>query len=191
MADYLTLAEVKSSLSLTGESFADADLTLAITAASRGIDKATNRRFYPDADANTVRYYSPDSEAVPIDDLAELTALEVRLSDGLEVWTENGDFILTPLNAPVDNEPWTMVEAYGRSFPRRPRSVKITGRFGWGATPAQIKEATSILTSKLMRRIREAPFGVVSFDSGEALRIARMDPDVRFLIEPFRHIVVA
>jgi hypothetical protein len=54
--------------------------------------------------------------------------------------------------------------------------------------PAQVKEATSILAARLIRRMREAPFGVVvvgGIDVGAAARIARVDPDVRFLLEPF------
>jgi hypothetical protein len=64
-----------------------------------------------------------------------------------------------------------------------PRSVRVTGQFGWSEVPEAVKSATVILATKLVRRAREAPFGVVSIGlDGGAMRIARTDPDVMFLL---------
>jgi hypothetical protein len=68
--------------------------------------------------------------------------------------------------------------------------VKLTGQFGWTILPEAVKAATSILAAKLLRRVREAPFGIVTagIDQGVAMRIARTDPDVYSLIAPYsRH----
>ena len=47
-------------------------------------------------------------------------------------------------------------------------------------------QATLLLASKLMKRAREAPFGVVTagFDVGAAIRIGR-DPDVALLVQDY------
>lgn len=200
MNEYATSAELKSTLELTGETFADADVALALTAASRGIDNLTGRRFYADADANKVRHYSPsDKKLLLIDDLVTLTTLLTDPGgDGTfeDTWALNTDFVLEPLNASTDSQPWTMISKHpsGKfSFPTSyPRSVKLTGKFGWPAVPEAIKEATLILASKLMRRAREAPFGVIpgSIEGSGATRIGRADPDVMFLVGPYRLIPI-
>lgn len=184
------LADLKNALSMTGETFADVDMALALTAASRGIDNATGRRFYPDANASQVRFYSPqDSRVLWIDDLIELTALASDSGDGLfgTGWALNTDFVLGPLNATADGTPWHRISTLGsRRLPTAQRSVRVTGKFGWAAVPEGIKEATIILASKLLRRVREAPFGVVDLGiEGGAMRVVRDDPEVRFLIGPF------
>lgn len=194
--EYATVSELKASLTLTGETFADPDVTLALTAASRAIDNYCNRFFYADANANVVRYYSAEHPRVlPINDLITLTSLAADVDgDGTfeQVWTENVHFVLEPLNAAVDGKPWIMVGVHprgGRYFPTyQPRAVKVTGKFGWSAVPEPIKEATMVLASKLMRRVREAPFGVITagLDEGTAMRIASNDPDVKFLCASYR-----
>ena len=192
---YVELDDMKATLEIAGESFADEDLRLAITAASRGIDNLANRRFYADANANQVRYYTPDDSCrLRIDDLATLTAVAVdQDGDGTfeETWTQNTDFTLGPLNAQADGWPWTVIDTHPNgsySFPTAyPRSVRVTGKFGWPSVPFPVKEATIVLASKLMRRAREAPFGVVSvgLELGGVARIARTDPDVMFLVGPY------
>jgi hypothetical protein len=192
--EYATLEQLKATLEIAGETFADDDLQLALSAASRGIDQACDRRFYPDDDAAQERFYSPESERfMKIDDLFELTSLESGTGDGSfpDTWTENQDFVLEPLNAPFNSEPWSWIEVPTTATLKlpadTPRSVKLTGRFGWPEVPAQIQEATVVLASKLMRRAREAPFGVVGLGiDGAAVRVARTDPDINFLIDPYR-----
>lgn len=198
---YCELEEVKSTLNLSGQSFADLDLANVIASASRGIDAATGRRFWSDTGVDNVRYYTPDSSyRLMIDDLIALTSVLVdQDGDGTfeETWTNNTDFVLQPVNNPSE-------------YPARPyeslvrrklgsyylpcgieHSVKVTGKFGWAAVPPEIKTATTILAVKMLKRMREAPFGIVSFggsDSGAAMRIARTDPDVANLIAGYvRH----
>lgn len=191
--DYVTSEELKATLELTGESFADDDVQLAITAASRSIDNACNRRFWLDADATTVRYYATDDPClVRIDDLVDLNALATDPA-GTGAFTDSWtamDFVLYPLNAAVDGLPYTSIEIKPLgvfSFPINTRGVRVTGQFGWPTVPDPIKHATSILASKLLRRAREAPFGVVGIglEGGSAMRITRNDPDVLTLIGPY------
>lgn len=195
---YVELEQLKSTLEITGTTFADQDVPMAIRAACRGIDDACGRRFYADADAAQVRRYTPMfTDKLWVDDLITLTTLKTDPDgDGTyeETWTENTDFVLEPLNRELidgsNREPWSLIRQHpsgSYSFPTGyPRTVELTGKFGWPVVPAAIVEAATILSTKLMRRAREAPFGVVAFGiDGAAVRIARTDPDVAFLLAPY------
>jgi hypothetical protein len=192
---YLTNEQLKATLELTGTTFAEDDVTAAILAASRGIDNACKRRFYPDSDATQVRRYTPQTGSVClIDDLLTFTSLSVdRNGNGSynESWTLNQWFVLEPNNADADGRPWTRLAVnlvWGRALPPWPRSVQLTGKFGWLEPPGAIVEATTILATQLLRRAREAPFGVVAIgmDVGAVTRIAVTDPTVRFLISDYQ-----
>jgi hypothetical protein len=185
--DYITLAELASSLSLT-ETFADDDLEAAITAASREVDRRTQRFFWSEVGT---RYYTPSSAGLLwVDDLASFGSVSIdvaRDNTFTESWTLNTDFVLEPLNASAEGRPYTtirVIERSGRYFPvGEERTVRVTGTFGWAAVPATIKQATSILASRLVKRVREAPFGVAGFGiDGGAVRVPSFDPDVDALL---------
>ena len=192
--DYLAAEQLKASLELTGTVFADGDIGPAITAASRGIDNACNRRFYPDT-VDATRYYTPqDPYCCLIDDLYAFTSLNVdQTADGVfeQSWTLNTWFTLEPLNAAADGWPYTRIVANPRwswGLPSwYPRSVQLTGRFGWASVPGAVTEATTILATQLLKRAREAPFGVVAIgvDVGAVSRIAVTDPQIKMLIAPY------
>lgn len=201
-SDYVTTAEFKETLELTGESFADADIALAITSASRMVEDVTDRRFWADTDTAQIRYYTPvDDCRLAIDDLVTLTALATDPNGNGTfgtTWTLNTDFVLEPLNAAIDGSgsPWTSLSVHPRTslyLPvGYPRSVRVTGKFGWSAVPPEIKQATSMLASRLLKRAREAPFGVAAFGiDGAAVRVASQDPDVYSLLQPFIRFVYA
>lgn len=192
---YVELEQLKTSLELAGTSFADPDLRVAILAASRGVDEYCNRRFWQDTDAAQVRYYTPTSwRTCRIDDCTTITSVQLD-SDGdstfEETLTVNTGFVAEPLNAAADSKPFTRLTinpGAGTTFyPDQPRSVKVTGRFGWPSVPSAVQEATGLLATKLLRRVREAPFGIVALgiDPAAAMRIAKVDPDVAFLLGPY------
>lgn len=182
--------------------YAEDAILLACQGASRGIDIATNRRFWLDPDATSVRTYTPTAmRLLQIDDLVQLVTLKCdRTGDGVyeETWTLGTDFILEPQNAPVENpaRPWEWIQCRklrGRWFPVQiEASVQVTGQFGWKAVPDAIHAAAVILASKLVKRVREAPFGIVALggpDTGIAARIAKTDPDVAPLVARFERTV--
>jgi hypothetical protein len=191
--NYIDREMLKESLVLGGTTFADRDVDLAIAAASRGIDEATSRRFYPDDNSTHVRYYSPlFAQTVNIDDLLQLTSMATDADgDGTfeTSWTLNTDFVLEPLNATEEGRPWDVIRVQprgSRRLPCYPRSLKLTGQFGWNSPPSAVVQACGIIAAKLMRRGREAPFGVVAVGlDGTAARIAKFDPDVTWLLQPF------
>ena len=190
--EYITAAALKATLSLTGETYADADITAAIAAASKAIERACGRRFWKDA-ADVTRYYERvDDLMVVIDDLAAVTSVKTD-PDGLgtysETWTQNSDYVFGPENAAVDSVPWTAIyrityPAADYLLPKGPRRIQVIGKFGWPAIPDQIPVATSKLAARLMKAMREAPLGIAGFGmDGAAIRIAKTDPDIGFLLE--------
>ncbi len=187
---YVELEAFKSSVELTGTSYADADIQRALLAASRGVEAACHRRFWLDADATQVRYYTPSSyQRLMIDDLAVLTSLAIdRPGVGAwsEPWTLNTHFVLEPANAVANFQPYESLlrrRLSGYTFPAGvENSVKVTGQFGWLEVPAEIEQAVVIIANKLVRRTREATFGIVvvgaGIDNQSAIRLAKHDPDV-------------
>lgn len=196
---YVELEELKRTLAVTSTNY-DPDLANCIQTASRAIDAACGRRFWSDTGTANIRTYTPDSyRRLMIDDLQTLTTLKVdQNGDGTfeETWTVGTDFVLEPQNADSDIpiRPYESVVIRKQSryyFPvDLEQSVQVTGTFGWAAVPDEIQSATSILAGKLFKRMREAPFGIVSFGGGEspAMRLARTDPDIGNLIQGYiRH----
>lgn len=131
---------------------------------------------------------------VKVGDLASVTSLKTDpQGDGTftDTWTLNTDFTLEPYNAVLDGRPYRYITRHPRGHfflpPGYPRSIQVVGKFGWAVTPPQVIDATTILASRLFRRKREAPFGVVTvgIDVGAVARIARLDPDVMMLLSPF------
>lgn len=197
--DYITSAALKATLTLTGETYADADVAAAITAASRAIDESCNRRFWDDADANQVRHYTPTSNSlVLIDDVVTVTSVKTDTAGDYSYATTlvaDTDFLLEPFNAVDDSRPYTALRANPRTgyvFYRYPKWVQVTGKFGWSAVPAAISQATTIHAARLLKRSREAPFGVTSLGGldGVGVRVVRFDPDVEALINPYRRLTV-
>lgn len=190
---YVEIEEFKKTLTLSGTTFADVDIEAALLAASRAIDLECDRRFYPDTDALQVRYYNPiSSSLVRIDDLITLTSFKTDPGgDGTyeETWATT-DYVLGPQNALALGVPYQFVEmhpsgdySFSDSYPN---TVQVTGKFGWATAPPQIKLATGMLASRLLKRAREAPFGVAGIGpDGEAVRVTAVDPDIARLIAPF------
>ena len=211
MADptYIARDDLKSTLQLQStDTFADADIDVAIAAASRAIEWGCKRRFWKDS-ADQVRYYErTDRVRVRIDDLVSITSLRSDpTGEGTypEEWIEGTDYVFGPPNADQDNRPWEMIyrlfagnyigppdDEYllpvGRYFlPLGPRRIQVTGIFGWPAVPDQVVQATTIMAARYLRRAREAPFSVVGmgFD-GTTVRIPQVDPDVMHLLTGLR-----
>lgn len=191
MAGYVDLEALKSSLQLTGETFADADLQLAIDAATSAVNAECGRRFTEDTVDQERSYPVVRRGRLELDDLISVT--EIRsATDGQDpvIWASN-DYVLMPYNAPADGRPWTELRlTTNGSVVFRPDeevgTVTVTGKFGWPEVPASIKEATSILATRLMKRAREAPFGIAGMGiDGMAVRVMSYDPDVRMLLGPY------
>jgi hypothetical protein len=199
---YLDVGDLKKTLSLQGLSYADLDIEQSILAASEAIDDVCNRTFtITDGSNDDVRIYTPHANhAVEVDDIAFITSVEVDRGDGTwsEEWTAT-DYMPWPLNAEAKGRPWEELRATGsanRWFPAgRLGAVRVTGRFGWLTVPNVIITCASIIAVQYLRRIRDAPFGIVTvggIDQAVAARIARTDPNVGPALKPFtREVLIA
>lgn len=167
----------------------DPEAALAVTAASRAIDDATNRQ-YGKVDAPEARtYYArPDyktcaswSWIVDVDDYQTATGLVVTV-DGVAVTT----FLKEPVNAAQRGRPWTRVAFTidSEALPTtHPHQVDVTALWGWTAFPGQVPPAALLQAARFFKR-KDAPFGVAgSPDIGSELRLlAKVDPDVAVML---------
>lgn len=190
--NYITTEEFKSAAELSGQTFADTEAELAISAASRMVDRFTGRRFYPDADATQIRYFTALSpELVDIGDLLTLTTIDLDLdADNVyeTSWTAlTAQWMLEPRNV-LDGAPWQYLRTRGGyAWPAGDGAIKVVGKFGWLVAPPEVKQATALLANRLFKRNREAPFGVASIGIDQVgVRVARTDPDVEALLGPLR-----
>lgn len=187
---YAGLADLREMLNL-----ADADtsrdnlLTTALTAACRGIDRATGRRFYLD-DAATARVYRPagrtvcgdDGERLVVDDIGSATGLVVETGTA-GAWTPVTDYDTSPDNALARDRPVTALlttASWGTGAAR----VRVTAQWGWPAVPEEIEQAALIQAARLYRR-KDSPEGVTGSAEWGVVRLSRRDPDVWALIEHF------
>jgi len=186
-ADYVTTAELKG-FERVDDSVDDVQLALAVTAASRAIDRACGRSFGVDVVAVTREYRSglPACDWA-IDDLSSTTSLVVASSPNWvddPVAVDAADYTLLPLNAAADGRPWERIELAATSGATR---LQVTGLWGWSAVPDTIKQATLIQALRFVRR-RDAPFGVAgSPELGSELRLlAQVDPDVELMLSGYK-----
>lgn len=183
--DYASAAELKAYEHIDpSDSVDDAQIALAITAASRAIDRATNRQFgivaAPEARFYTARWDRGRCRyVVDIDDLMTEVGLEVE-SNGTAVT----GYALKPVNATALGKPWTqMVIDLGTSVSLLEDGVEVTASWGWTAVPTTIKQATLLQALRFVKR-RDAPFGVAgSPELGSELRLlAKVDADVAVMV---------
>ncbi len=194
---YITITELKAALGIASADTADdAALTLAADAASRMVDKHTNRRFSKDA-AAVERFYPVPKGAIRLD-IDDLTGdndpLTASTEPVLKVPTGEtpADFILMPANAPANGEPYTHLVTVDpvsgvATFQAITNSaVSVTGIFGWPSVPAEVKQAALIQALRLVQR-RHSPYGIAgSPEAGSEMRLlSRLDPDVEALVRPY------
>lgn len=187
--DYASLVEMRNYAGITHLND-DEELAFAITAASRAIDRATNRQFGK-VDTPELRKYTPrfdrrrNTWIIVVDDLMDDTGLTITTEDGGTI----DSYFLEPINAAQVNAPWTQIVV------KRDSSVQPTGQdhevsavapWGWTSTPVPIKKATLLQGNRFHAR-RTSPFGVAgSPDMGAELRLLeKVDPDVKVSLGPY------
>jgi hypothetical protein len=191
--EYATRNELKTQMGIElADTSRDALLDKALTAASRGIDRATGRRFWLDA-TPTARIYrlharvvrEDDGNVLLVDDIGSITGITVESApvSGGSYSTVTG-YETTPDNALADGYPITGLlrpnSIWGTSFTR----IRVTARFGWPAVPDDIAQACLIQASRLYKR-KDSPEGIIGSAEWGVRNLSRRDPDVWALIEPY------
>lgn len=186
--NYVTEAEMRAFLRIN-DSDDDVQLGVAITAASRAIDRHANRQFGVVAAAEE-RFYTGQYDRhrcrwlVDVDDFMTVTDLVVEV-DGTAVTT----FVKEPRNAAAEGEPWTSL-VFDLDSPVVPTGavdeVSVTALWGWTSVPTAVKQATYLQASRFFAR-RDSPYGIAgSPDAGSELRLlARLDVDVATSLGPY------
>lgn len=168
----------------------DDRITRALATASEVLNKICDRDFHVlPTGSDEERYFSPDRpRTLTIDDLVEIHefAIDRQGNDFATptLWLENRDYVLKPENAARKGRPFERVKVmpYGRYLlPDMPRSVRISGVYGWPAVPDAITQATMLLANRLRVR-KDAPFGIASFGTDVAMRVLRSDPDIELAV---------
>lgn len=195
--DYCTSTELKDYVRIT-DSVDDAQVALAITAASRAVDRATRRQFGSVSPA-VARYYTARFDAhrlrwvVDIDDVMSTSGFAVAVDTDADGTFPDAiiDYQLAPRNAAADGRPWTLL-VVGADSDVQPSTalvegVRVTAPWGWTSVPTTVKQATLLQASRLLAR-RNSPYGIAgSPETGSELRLlARLDPDVELTVRTYR-----
>lgn len=188
--DYTTVAKARAYLRI-GDTDDDVLLTLAITTASRAIDRAAGGRQFGRLDAPATWLYTPTWDRVSgrwvakVDDIGDTTGLVVAV-DGVATT----DYTLLPKRAIAKGKAHTAIclgASVGCSGDLD--CVAATVRWGWPAVPVAIEEACLLQTSRMHAR-RDSPYGVAGSptDGSEMRLLATVDPDVRVAIGPYTRV---
>ncbi len=188
--EYATRADLKLRLGIeVDDDSRDTLLDGALAASSRGIDTATGRRFWLDAEPSARVFYarwerdvwgqrdtpphrrrrgSPDARR-------GRQRVVVDTGDGLRHGPR------TTRSCVAVPSPLLALAAGGWGGGPRAR---VTARWGWPVMPDEITEATLIQAARLYRR-KDSPEGVTGSAEWGVVRLSRRDPDVWALIEHF------
>jgi len=189
---YVTGAEIKAELqsSVVASSELDDLYDAVADTVTTAVDRWCFRSFAVPTEA-TARTYRPTRDLAEVDELDDIAS-----TSGLVVKTDTaGDgtyattLAATDYVAELDNLTGmvTVIRSAGL-FPYstvRPRSIQVTARYGWPATPDPVKRAAMIWALRLVNR-RSSPTGVMGFGEFGGIRLSTIDPDVRTLLAPYR-----
>lgn len=183
------LGDVKAALHLDQSDTTDDDrIALAIDAASRQIESALNRRFYPDTEVSSRDFVAETGWLCEVDDFYTTVGLIVAsdyAGDGTfsTIWDAE-DYQLEPLNGIQNAQtgwPYTKIRAIrARYFPvwgllaytekNTQALVRVTAQWGWAAIPPGIVKA-AVVQSIFNFKADDAPFGATPFGEAGILRL--------------------
>ena len=191
--EYATLADLKAQMGIeNSDTSRDALLTKALKSASRGIDRATGRRFWLDDTATTRTYRlearivcERDGDVLLVDDIGDTTGMVVASgTTGGSTFTALTGYETTPDNALADGYAITgLLKPHGVWGTTSTR-IRITAKFGWPVVPDDIAQACLIQASRLYKR-KDSPEGIIGSAEWGVRNLSRRDPDVWALIEPY------
>lgn len=195
-SNYVAAGELQAALPTS--SSADVPLVeMAVKGASRGIDRWCGQRFWVDT-AVVARYYTPQTcDSVKVDPISTTSGLIVQTDTGGDgtyatTLTINTDFLLQPVNAAADSQPYTSIWLPTTTFPTSfgRATVKVTAKFGWATVPDDIHAAALLLARDLFKEMKDSPFGVAGTAEFGVMRI-RQNATAQRLLAPYRRAMVA
>jgi len=196
MPAYTTRNVVKTYLGIpSGTSSEDDPIDAAIDAAEQEIDNYTGRTFVVPGAATAKVYRPSDDRVVLVDDIAQTTSLVVKTDSADDGAYDTTLTITTEFILDGNASPYRVVRRVdGSAFPRyisnRP-TVQVTAYFGYGMSiPKSIVQASTLMGARLYQR-RSSPLGFQAGLEGDAVRISRIDPDMRALLAGYRLPAVA
>lgn len=186
---YCGLARFKRALKLDPDDASrDEDLLEYLASSSRGVDDHAGRTFWLDRSA-TARLFgtggrvSVDDDGfhcLDVDDIGDTTGMVVETGSDDTSWTTVTDYTVGPRNALAKGKPGTYLR---RATSWGVEDVRVTVRWGWPSIPDVVQQAAQLQASRLNKRV-DSPAGVFgSTDWGGPVPIARLDPDVKTLLE--------
>jgi len=195
--DYATLAELKHFIRVPeNDTEDDVELALALTAASRAVDRNCFRQFGK-SDVAEDRYYTAKRDrelgtVIRIDDITDATGLTVSYDSARDetFGAAVTPVTLLPRNAAAKGRAWEEIQVR-QSASIVPNTVagavKVHALFGWTSVPVVVKKATLLQANRFASR-RDSPYGVAgSPDAGTELRLlAKVDPDVAVMLSGYR-----
>lgn len=192
---YATLDELKSILGPINDTVDDDNLTRALSAASRGIDKWCKRRFYRD-DIATARVFRPISSRVAIvDDFWTTDDLVIATGDGDDTYATTwpaSDRQLEPLNGIVNGVPgwpyWLIRSRSGSTYTVGSVgdvTLQVTAKWGWAAVPVDVNQACLLLAEEI-HKLKDAPFGVAGYGIDGAVMRVQNNPKIAAMLAEFR-----
>jgi hypothetical protein len=210
------LPEVKQALTIPqGDTADDYAISMAIDAASKEIEDATERRFYQDAAPSTRTFVAENMWEVQVDDFMTLAGLKIvadyagagDFTNGIQFalptvvdgkTLEGGDVQLEPLNGLIRGQPWAFdhIRAIRSLYfpiwstinwaqPYAQALVQVTAMWGWDHVPVGVRQA-ALLESISIYSMRNAPFGATAFgETGIVRAKPEMHPAAMKLIRPY------
>lgn len=187
--DYCTTQDLANYLRI-GDTEDNPEIALAVTAASRAIDKACSRQFGA-TDSTEERTFETcwvprlARYSADIDDVMTQVGMVVTVSGATVT-----NYELRPYNAAEYGRPWRRILTAGGTQPTSgsgPYTVAVEATWGWTAVPDTIKQATLVQAARIFQR-RSSPFGVAgSPDLGSEMRLlAKIDADVEVMVAAYR-----
>jgi hypothetical protein len=182
---YVGIEELKKTTGLTGITSQDEDVKRALAGVTRAIDNYCGRTFQLSGADETRKYVPTGADWVVIHDLQ---AAPTSITFDTVLAVVDTDYYLEPAPVAYPGPPYVTIRKLLGIWPKTgARGCVVVGKFGWPAVPEPVTLAAGIIASRMIRRARDAPFGILPFgDQGEAMRITRADPDVAFLLDPYK-----
>lgn len=200
---YCTVADIKSAMpdGNWGATY-DAELARLAEVASRVVDRVTRRE--PGAysvTADSTRVFDGSGAALLwVDELAAAPALvevaETGDTTAYTAWSAT-DYVAWPYNAPSLGVPYLrldvdLINGSKTIWPKFPRAVRVTGRWGYSTTvPPEIKQAAIMIAARAFKRGQQAYRDVGAVvELGQLQYVQQLDPEVQVLLAKFTRRVI-